>query len=219
MSVVPTGLGQPTAAMTVVGPVAVTTPSGQQTFVLGQAEEQFYVSQSQKYLDDYAYTNVSDLLDLDRLLFLELQAFRLSQWLGTGRDYDGVLVDNTQQRRALKEASDLISKVKNDLGMTKSQRDKEREASVSAYLTTLKQRAKEFGVHREKQLIKGITLCQQLFSIIGSFDRADSIERDKLGFTSEAEIVDWIRTVMRPEFDAVDAHFRQNQQRYWLKDL
>lgn len=218
MSVVPNGLGQP-AAMMVVGPVPVTTPSGQQTFVLGPAEEQFYVTQSQKYLDDYAYTNVSDLLDLDRLLFLELQAFRLSQWLGTGRDYDGVLVDSSQQRRALKEASDLISKVKNDLGMTKSQRDKEREASVSAYLTTLKQRAKEFGVHREKQLIKGITLCQQLFSIIGSFDRADAVERDKLGFTSEAEIIDWIRTVMRPEFDAVDTHFRQHQQRYWLKDL
>lgn len=218
MSVVPTGLGQP-ASLTVVGPVAVTTPSGQQTFVLGPTEEQFYVSQSQRYLDDYAYTNVSDLLDLDRLLFLELQAFRLSNWLGTGRDYDGVLVDSAAQRRALKEASDLISKVKNDLGMTKSQRDKEREASVSAYLTTLKQRAKEFGVHREKQLIKGITLCQQLFSIIGSYDRADSIERDKLGFTSEAEIVDWVRTVMRPEFDAVDSHFRQNHQRYWLKDL
>lgn len=218
MSVVPTGLGQP-ASMAVVGPVPVTTPSGQQTFVLGPAEELFYVTQSQKYLDDYAYTNVSDLLDLDRLLFLELQAFRLSQWLGTGRDYDGVLVDSSQQRRALKEASDLISKVKNDLGMTKSQRDKEREASVSAYLTTLKQRAKEFGVHREKQLIKGITLCQQLFSIIGSFDRADSVEREKLGFRNEAEIIDWIRTVMRPEFDAVDDHFRQHAQRYWLKDL
>lgn len=218
MSVVPTGLGQP-AAMTVVGPVSVTTPSGQQTFVLGNAEEHFYVTQSQKYLDDYAYTNVSDLLDLDRLLFLELQAFRLSQWLGTGRDYDGVLVDSSAQRRALKEASELISKVKNDLGMTKSQRDKEREASISAYLTTLKQRAKEFGVHREKQLIKGITLCQQLFSIIGAFDRADSVERDKLGFTSEAEIIEWVRTVMRPEFDAVDTHFRANKQRYWLKDL
>lgn len=218
MSVVPTGLGQP-ASMTVVGPVPVTTPSGQQTFVLGAPEEQFYVTQSRKYLDDYAYTNVSDLLDLDRLLFLELQAFRLSQWLGTGRDYDGVLVDAAAQRRALKEASDLISKVKNDLGMTKSQRDKEREASVSAYLTTLKQRAKEFGVHRETQLIKAITLCQQLFSIIGAFDRADAVERDKLGFRDEAEIVEWIRSAMRPEFDAVDTHFRAHKQRYWLKDL
>lgn len=197
---------------------AVKTPSGQTIEVLCLAERLFYEGQAARYQSENKFSNTSDLLDLDRLVFLELLIFRASSWLGREQDYNGELLTDravADNRRALRENSVLISDVKADLGLTRAARDKADYASVGAYITSLKQRAKEFGVHRERQLVKGITLCQQLFSIVGAFDRSDGIERVKIGFATETDILDWIRTVMRPEFDEVDAHFVAHTQRYW----
>lgn len=199
-------------------PKLVTTPSGQTIEVLADAEKSFYEGQAARYQHENKFTNTSDLLDLDRLVFLELLVYRASAWLGSGAQYDGMpLTDRAEGecRRALKENSDLISRVKNDLGLTKAARDKADYESVGAYLTQLKQRAKEFGVHREKQLIKGITLVHQLFAILGAFDRSDAVERQKIGFEKEDDILQWVRDVMRPEFQAVDDHFAKHTQRYW----
>lgn len=214
--VMPAGLaGTPLAPQVLQ---SVQTPSGQTIEVLCQAERFFYEGQSSRYQSENRFTNTSDLLDLDRLIFLELLIFRASSWLGKGQDYDGELLTDravAENRRALRENSVLISAVKADLGLTRAARDKADYASVGAYITSLKARAKEFGVHREKQLVKGITLCQQLFSIVGAFDRSDEIERHKIGFPTEADVLDWIREVMRPEFDAVDEHFVNRTQKYW----
>jgi hypothetical protein len=196
----------------------VTTPSGQSLEVLSASEQAFYEGQAKRYQTENKFTNTSDLLDLDRLVFLELLVFRASSWLGRGQYYDGaVLSDRSEQdcRKAMKENSELISRVKLDLGLTKAARDKADYESVGAYVTQLKQRAKEFGVHREKQLVKGITLVHQLFAIVGAFDRADEVERQKIGFPDEDSVLEWIRKTMRPEFQAVDDHFAKNTQRYW----
>jgi len=196
----------------------VATPSGQTIEVLADVEKSFYESQAARYQHENKFTNTSDLLDLDRLVFLELLVYRASSWLGSGAQYDGMpLTDRAESdcRRAMKENSELISRLKTDLGLTKAARDKADYESVGQYVTQLKQRAKEFGVHREKQLIKGITLCHQLFAIVGAFDRSDEVERGKIGFETEADVLTWIRDIMKPEFQAVDDHFAKNVQRYW----
>jgi hypothetical protein len=216
VSVTPTSsLFQPPQA------IRVATPSGQTIEVLGAGEEAFYSGQAKAYQDENAFTNNSDLLDLDRLVFLELIVYRMTAWLGRGIDYDGMDVDRRECQRTLKETSDLISKVKSDLGLTKAARDKAQYEDVGTYLVQLKQRAREFGVHREKQLGKALGLTKQLFSIIGSYDRSDEIERDKLGFRTDADIVQWIRDVYMPQFNAVDEHFRNRKdgQRYWARSI
>lgn len=196
----------------------VATPSGQYIEVLGDAERDFYEGQRKAYMAQNLFTNTSDLLDLDRLVFLELLIYRATSWIGAGQDYEGLRLSDageTAQRRSLKETSSLISVIKNDLGLTKSQRDKDAYSSVGTYITQLKQRAKEFGVHREKQVSTGITLCKQLFAILGAYDRSDEIERKKIGFENADEILEWIRTVMVTEFDAIDAKFIAGTQKYW----
>jgi hypothetical protein len=196
----------------------VVTPSGQRIEVLCEAERDFYGGQHQAYMLQNRFTNASDLLDLDRLLFLELLIYRASSWIGRGQDYDGMpltVSGEVSQRRSLKETSALISVIKNDLGLTKSQRDRDAYESVGAYITQLKQRAREFGIHREKQVAAGITLCKQLFAILGAYDRSDEVERRKIGFENADEILDWVREIMIPEFDKVDVHFITNTQRYW----
>jgi hypothetical protein len=196
----------------------VDTPSGQCIEVLGQPERDFYASQREAYMTQNKFTNASDLLDLDRLLFLELLIYRATNWLGRGQDYDGMALSDREevaQRRSLKENSTLISVIKNDLGLTRNQRDRAAYESVGTYITLLKQRAKEFGVHRERQLATSITLCKQLFAILGAYDRSDEAERHKIGFEDADEILDWVREVMYPEFEQVDQHFITNVQRYW----
>lgn len=206
----------------VVTLLKVKTPSGQQIEVMGKAEQSFYQGQRDKYQAENKFTNNSDLLDLDRLLFLELMIYRATSLIGRGKNYYDELLtpgEEADARKSLKENSALISTIKNDLGLTKSQRDKAQYESVGTYITELKRRAREFGIHREKQLTKALVLMNQLSAVIGSFDRSDEVERDKIGYRDEAEIVDWIRDQMLPEFRQVDAYFRANAQKTWVRDI
>ncbi len=65
---------------------------------------------------------------------------------------------------------------------------------------------------------KAIALTNQLFALVGAFDRSDEIERDKMGLNTADDLLDWVRTVMRPEFDAIDAAWRLNQKN-WVRKL
>lgn len=195
--------------------------NGQTLEVMGDAEATFYRAQQHQYIVQNKFTAHSDLADLDRLLFFELLVFRWTQWLSSGRDYDGFLAPSHEEqlRKNLKETAPLISAIKNDLGLTKSQRDKEQAESVGAYLVELKRRAKEHGIRREKQLTTGIALCKELFSLLGTYDRSNALERSKIGLEEPEDILDWIRTHMKPEFDAVDEHFRNTSQKFWVGRL
>lgn len=201
--------------------VRVTTVAGHQIEVMGQDEAKYYRAAKGKYMTENKFTAVTDLADLDRLLFMELMVFRWTGWLSSGKDYDGLLAPSQEDqiRKNLKEMAPLISAVKNDLGLTKSQRDKEAFESVGQYLTDLKARAKEHGVRREKQLTSAICLIKELFSLVGTFDRSNALERQKIGLETEADILDWIRHHMKPEFDAIDDYFRQNQQKFWVRKI
>lgn len=201
--------------------IKVRTVAGHEIEVQGKDEAKYYRDQMRKYLDQNGFTAVTDLSDLDRLLFFELMVYRWTNWLASGKDYEGYLApaQEDQLRKNLKETAPLISGIKNDLGLTKSQRDKEQFESVGQYLVDLKARAKEHGVRREKQLTAAICLIKELFSLVGTFDRSNELERSKIGLETEADIIDWVRTHMQPEFDKIDEHFRTHQQKYWLRSL
>lgn len=116
--------------------------------------------------------------------------------------------------------SDQINKIKESMGLTKKARDAvANEGNFAGWLSDLKARAKVFGVHREAQLTKALVLMQELSAVIGTFDRSDEEERRKIGFEDERAIITWIRDVMLPEFQIVDAHFREHAQRYWVRDM
>lgn len=213
-----------TVSSTIITPqqlIKVRTVSGFEIEVMGRSEAKYYRDQQQKYLVENKFTAVTDLADLDRLLFLELLIFRWTTWLSSGKDYDGFLAPSQedQVRKNIKEVGPQISTIKQDLGLTKSQRDKEAFESVGQYLVDLKARAKEHGVRREKQLTTAICLIKELFSLIGTYDRSNELERSKIGLETPEDILDWIRCHMRPEFDAVDEYFRANQQRFWVRRI
>jgi hypothetical protein len=208
------------AASTAAGPslATVTLVSGRPLQVQGPDEAHWFTATRDTYVAQNVFTLTTDLQDLDRLLIHELMVYRWTQHVARGVDYSGELVDEDALRRNIQAYSSEITKIKESMGLNKASRDKSSQESVGTYLTELKQRAKEFGIHRERQLDRALALTKELFSLVSTLDRADAEERRKLDL-SEASILAWIREVMRPEFDEVDAHFRANQQKYWVRGL
>lgn len=201
-------------------PTSVQLVSGKSAMVQTVQESEWFNETRDSYTKDLKLTEATDLRDLDRLLVLELMVFRWTQQLASGTDYDGDMIDDEQVRKNIKEYSDQINKVKESMGLSKKIRDAAAaEGNFAAWLSDLKSRAKVFGIHREKQLGKALTLMNELFAIVGAFDRADQEERKKLGFEDEKEILDWIRSTMKAEFVAVDDYFREHEQRYWIRDM
>lgn len=193
--------------------------SGKDVTVQTDAEADWFCTTRDAYATELKFTEKTDLIDLDRMLVLELMVFRWTQHLSAGADYDGDMVNEKELTANLKLYSDQLNKVKESMGLSKKARDDSaNEGNFSAWLSDLKSRAKIFGVHREKQLTKALSLMNELSTVIGSFDRADEEERRKLGFEDEKEIVEWVRETMLPEYQALDAYFREHEQRYWVRD-
>lgn len=197
----------------------VTLVSGETLRVLTPAEQRWFNSNRDSYLSETRFSDNTDLRDLDRLLSMELQIFRLTQHLSAGADYDGYEIDDTLLRRNIREYSEQINRTKDAMGLTKKSRDEAAaEGDFTTWLSNLKVRAKTFGVHRETQLTRALVLMEELSSIVGAYDRSDEEERHKLGFTSAEEIITWVRNRMLPEYRELDAHFRANDQKYWIRD-
>lgn len=197
--------------------LSVTLVSGEELTVLTAGERRWFERNRDKYLEQTRFSDTTDLQDLDRLLGMELQMFRMTQWSAAGMDYDEMPIDEALIRRNVREYSEQINKTKTAMGLSKAARDEARNSGdLSTYISDLKQRARLFGIHRQNQLTKALSLMMELSSIVGSYDRSDKEERAKLGFESEADIVAWVRSTMLPEYAEIDAHFRDNEQKYWI---
>ncbi len=196
--------------------------TGQEIQLLSAIEKNFYIEARDKYLSEFKFTVASDLRALDRLLLLEVQMYRAQWYLSAGCDYQYVDLDPAEEvaaRRTVKEASAQIQEIQKDLGLIKSQRDKDAADSVGAYLEKLRLAAKAHGVKREKELGKALELSHELFALCGAYQRSNENERRKLGFESADDIVAWVMDYMRPEFNAVDEYFRTHEQRFWVRSL
>lgn len=200
----------------------VTSLTGQEIQLLSPIEKTYYAEARDKYLAEFTFTVASDLRSLDRLLLLEVQMYRAQWYLAAHSDYQGVDLDPAEEvslRRTVKEAASQIQEIQKDLGLVKSLRDKEAADSVGAYITQLKIAAKAHGVKRQKELGKALELTHELFALCGAYQRSNEHERRKLGFESADDIIEWVMTYMREEFLAVDEHFRENDQKFWVRKL
>ena len=198
----------------------VTMVSGKTVKVMTDTEAEWFLETRDSYLEQTKFTETTDLRDLDRLLILELMVFRWTQHLAAGTDYEGFEVKAEEIRRNIKEYSDQINKVKESMGLSKKTRDDAaNDGNLAQYISDLKARAKIFGIHRQRQLTEALTLFNQLSGIVGTFDRSDKEERIKTGFESEHDILEWLRNVALPQYKALDTHFKENEQRYWIRSM
>jgi hypothetical protein len=207
----------PSGAAIVVPLCRVTTPTGGAIEVMGTDEEARYQQSLLKYTDGVVYTERSDFEDLERLLFYELMVYRWGRWMMSGREYDGTLITNqNDMRRMVQDYTDRIAKIKENLKLDRKSREGDTGMTFNERYQRLAEHAGKFGIMRNKQSAKAIELMQQIFAIIRAFDRADEEERRKMEMPNEAAVLQLVRDVM-PDFDAVDAHFRANDQSMWIR--
>jgi hypothetical protein len=196
--------------------VLVALPSGA-TFPVHSEEVNYFVERADLYLKQNHFPNISDLQDVDRMLILELMVYRWGTWLSRQRDWWDEPIDPNETQKALKEYSTELRQLKKLLGIDKGARDKQRgEDSVSAYISNLLIRAKEFGVMRERQLDAALELFMDLRKLVTLHDNCDEQERRENHVTQD-DVFDWIRTIAIPEFLAVDEYFRSHQQKTWVR--
>ena len=196
----------------------VRMPSGAVFKVLTRSEVDYLDERVAKYTHEFAWTNPSDLQDVDRMLILELMVYRWGLFLSMSKDYFGDPIDEQALRRSLNDYSGELRQLKKSIGLDKVSRDKERgDDSVPAYLERLRQRAKEFGINRNKMMDKGLELSQQLIALYTLYENCDEQERHEQQCGAE-DILSWIRDVYIPEFQSVDEAFRKNHQTYWIAD-
>jgi hypothetical protein len=194
----------------------VRTPQGGTLDVMGDAERNWYEQQRDLYMSQNDYTQASDIAELDRLLLMELMVFRWSQWLASGKEYDGTLIDDpTRLRRATQDFSVQILKIKEGLRLDRKAREADTGETFADRWQWLTRHAKQLGVTRERQLGVALELMNEIFSIISIYDRCNAEERKKLELDDEAAVVEHIRA-LRPRYDEVDEHFRTHQQRFWI---
>lgn len=190
------------------------SPSGAPVPLMTQDEVDFYNDKSNRYQSDNKFSNVSDLLELDRVLLHELMCFRWGQWmLAGGLDYNGNPALKLEQMVQLysKEIRDL----KSSLGVDKKSRDASKGANAADFIHNLTLRAKEFGIHRNEQVIKAYTLWKELQGFITLHVNSNEAERSEFN-CRESDVIAWIQEKCL-EFDEIDELFRKEKQQYWIR--
>jgi hypothetical protein len=202
----------PTKEITVVG------PAGGTWIALTDDEQRFFEDLCRKYTEDYAFQNVSDLADLERIIQGEVLSQRYNRYLSTGEDYWGDTITVKEYEDALKSKSGELRQLKKALGIDRISRQKDSSDSLSDYIAKLLERAREFGVMRNDQTTAALTTFMELRSLVTLHDNSNEEERRTQGCTME-DIFDWLREYAFPEFDQVDREFVESSQRYWIQEM
>lgn len=200
--------------------VLVKLPTGT-VWPLFKREQRVMNEKIKRYTDDFAFTNVSDLSDLDRVVTLELLHWRWTSWLSRQVDYWDEPIDEKQIASQIKDTETQLKALKTQLGIDKVRRDKETgEGSVADYIDKLLTRARWFGIKRNEEAAMAITLWKELQGKITRYD--NSLPEERTEFKSDwTDIFEWLREEAFPKFDEIDRKFRQdgeNAQRLWIRE-
>lgn len=197
---------------------AVQLPSGGMQPVANQAEQQWLTRVVERYGEEIRLTVVTDIMELDRILIMELLVHRYGIFLGQGEDYQGKPVDADRLNVEVNKKSLELRGLKKLVGLDKPTRDKARgEGSIYAWIQDVLMRAKGFGVHREKQLDAALEGINELIGMVTFYRNASDAQRREFRHTAD-DILDWIWDVLRVEYEAIDAHFREHEQKLWIRD-
>lgn len=196
---------------------SVTTPSGATLPLMTSAEAQRYNDLAQRYQKDNMFKNVADLLELDRLLTLEIMTFRWSNWILRGEDYDGEPVNASEIQKTIREYSKAIIEIKSTLAIDKKHRDAANGTTVAEYWRNLLRRGHEMGVHRDEQIIMAWNILNDIRAKITLHKNSTPTERTEFEVHA-GQILEYIESLF-PQLDELDEAFRKNQRIWIVEEL
>lgn len=197
--------------------IPVTLPSGAQYYVLTTAEEQYLQDKIRRYLEDNHFVNISDMLEIDRMVTFELLIHRWTLWLAKNKDYWNDPINADKLSATCSEYSREVRQIKKGLGVDKLARDKTRgDDSVAALWDNLRTRAREFGYARNEQFVAVLTAFHRIKASIVFYENCDEVERKE----NACELTDVLRVVKEEieKFDQIDEDFRFKKQRLWVRN-
>jgi len=197
--------------------ITVVGPAGGTFIVLTPDEQRFFEDLCDKYTRDYAFQNVSDLADLERVVQGEVLSQRYNRYLSVGDDYWGDPISTKEFSDAVKTVSGELRQLKKALGIDRTSRRMDSTESLSDYVGKLLERAREFGVMRNEQSTKVLTIFHELRALITLHDNCTEEERREQGAEME-DIMTWLRDYAFVEFDAIDTEFVNTRQRFWVQE-
>ena len=196
--------------------ITIQTPSGASMSVMNQEEADYYNQVTSRYQVDNKFKNISDILELDRILTMELMCYRWSLWILAEKDYFGKRINPTEVQRAIETYSKEIRNIKKDLGIDKGTRDKDKGESTADYIQMLGIRAKEFGIVRNTQACEAITLLMELMSLITLYENSSKSERKEFE-VNVLELFEWIKSKFA-DFERLD-HALRAEQKMWIREI
>ena len=196
--------------------VEVQTPSGTTIGLLTQSEADFYNKIANDYQIDNKFKNISDKLELDRVLTLEVLCHRLGTWVMQDADYEGNPVPKDTQKN-LQTLSREVRDIKNGLGIDKRTREAGSGENFADTYELIKRRAAEFGIHRNEQVIKAHTLWKELEGKVTLYNNSTPEERTEFEIHIE-NLLAWLDEKFK-EFDEIDEAFRKSQKIWIRTDL
>jgi len=193
----------------------VISPAGAEVPLSNQEEVDFYNTVAAKYQDDNKFANISDLLELDRLLNYEIMCFRWSNWLMRGYDYNNEPIMSSLSKD-IQLYSKEIRDIKTGLGIDKKSRDKDRGSTTAEFWANLVRRAGEFGVHRNEQTIAAHTILKEFEGLVTLHYNSTDVERTQFKCHAD-DLLQWFVEKAK-EFDKIDEAFRL-KQRIWIREI
>lgn len=197
--------------------IQVTSPSGQVLTVLNEDEKEYYTNLVKRYQEDLNFQNVTDVQSLSLIVALETMIERWSRWLLSEKDYQGLPIVEDRIKKNIKEASVEVRMLKESLGIDRKTREKDHGETVADYILNLGIRAKKFGVMRNQQAVQAITLMNQVIAWVTFYEKSNDHERTEFNMHAE-NVIEKIKGLF-PEFEAIDAEFRKNEQAYWIREM
>lgn len=198
--------------------IPVTLPSGGTYHVMSNTEKAFFTDKAKRYLDEFHYTNISDLSDVDKLVIAETNIHRWSIWVSKGKDYFDEEISPTTYQRMINDTSNEVRQLKKNLGMDKVTRDKvSGDDSLPSYWDALLRRAKEFGYMRNEQAVQAINSMMRIDALVTLHKNTDEAERRE--FHAEWDDILQLISEELEKFHQIDTDFRQNVQRYWIRSM
>lgn len=199
------------------GGIPVTLPSGDPFYVMTDGEAGYLRDKITRYLSDNHFINVSDMLDIDKLVTFELLVHRWSLWVSRGRDYYDEDINTRTYADLISGYSTEIRQLKKALGVDKTTRDRTRgDDSIPALWDNLLRRAREFGYARNEQFYSVLTAFQRVKAVVTFYDNCTEAERKENHVTIE-DVIDVIKDEIAT-FDRIDEKFRFEKQQMWVRN-
>lgn len=203
--------------------IFVQTFSGYMQPVRDQYERAFYENLRDAYKKAYTFTDPSDMLDVDQAILMELTIMRTNNAIARNIGPSGdplAPAEVTSAHRVLRDTRAALTKLKAELGISRTARNDGTEDDVATYIQTLLRSAKQFGMHRVGQVNLTIALLQQVISVARTWQNSDAFERSKTDYQTAEDVINFILSAeIAGKLEEYDAEFRRNKQRLWIDKL